>query len=93
MLSFFGGEKAAGHIRIYLNINRRHAGGFKTDDAASVRITLFIGNIKMLAGKTIDLLNFLISFISHVAFPETVIFPKLVLNFNIKRVISKEQSD
>lgn len=70
MLYFFLNKKAAWHIGIDGNLNGRHARGFKTDNAASVRISLFIGNIEMLAKETIDVRHILFGVVSHVVCPE-----------------------
>jgi hypothetical protein len=65
LLPFFLSKQAAADSGIYINVNGRHAGGFKTNYAAAVRIPLFAGEIKMLTGKTVDVPCFLVIFISH----------------------------
>ena len=70
LLSFFLNKKAAFHIGIDININRRHADGFEANNSAAVREFLFICDIKMFAGKTIDMLCFFIAVISHATCPE-----------------------
>jgi hypothetical protein len=70
---FFGQKKAAFHIGIDINIDRGHTGRFKTDHPAAVRIFLFIGDIKMLARKTIDVLDPVIAIVCHRLNPEIIL--------------------
>lgn len=49
-------KQAAFHIGIDINVNRGHPDGFKADYAAAIREFLFISNVKMGAGKTINLI-------------------------------------
>jgi len=71
LLPFFLDKKAAFHIGIDINIDGRHADGFEADNAAAVREFLFICDIKMLAGKTVDMLHSFIVVICHLFCPKT----------------------
>lgn len=55
---FFLKKKAARRVGIDKNIHGRHPRRFKADDATPIGKPLFISNIEMLAGKTIDRLHF-----------------------------------
>jgi hypothetical protein len=69
LLLLFLRKQTASDSGVNININGRHPGGFETDNAAAIGMSLFIRDIKMLTGKTDDVLSFLIVVISHVPCP------------------------
>ena len=66
MLYFLLHEKTAFHVGINKNINGRHTGGLKADNAAAIGIPPVMCNIKMLAEKTINVLHSIFIFIIYI---------------------------
>jgi hypothetical protein len=65
LLLFFLPEKAAGHIGGGINVHRRHADRLKADDAASIGVFSFVGDIKIFTGKAVNAICIFLVFVVH----------------------------